>query len=105
VTDHTRRIPAPDGRARYAPIVHEGEGQVYFVRSGPACGVAVRIMRVPLSDLGATPVLLTALPDGIDTGLQQSVQDVGTRVDLWFSRYRCGPGQGDIYRLRDVGPV
>ena len=78
---------------------------MYFVRSGHACGVAVRIMRVPLSDLGATPVLLAALPDGIDTGLQQSVQDLGTQVDLWFSRYRCGPGQGDIYRLRDVGPV
>ena len=104
-TDHTRKIPAPDGRPRYAPVVHEEEGQVYFVRSGPACGVAVRILRVPLTDLGAAAVLLVALPDGIDTGFQQSVQDVGTAVDLWFSRYRCGPGQGDIFRLRDVGPV
>ena len=104
-TDQTRKIPAPDGKARYAPVVHEGEAQVYFVRSGPRCGVAVRIMRVPLPDLGATPVLLAALPDGIDAGLQQSVQELGTRVDLWFSRYRCGPEHGDIYRLRDVGPV
>jgi hypothetical protein len=104
-TDQTRKIPAPDGRARYAPVVHEGEGQVYFVRSGHGCGVAVRIMRVPVSDLGATPVLLAALPGGIDAGLQQSVQDLETQVDLWFSRYRCGPEQGDIYRLRDVGLV
>jgi len=104
-TDQTRKIPAPDGRARYAPVVHEGEGQVYFVRSGPACGVAVRIMRVPVADLGATATVLAALPDGIDAGLQQSVQELEARVDLWFSRYRCGPEQGDIYRLRDVGPV
>jgi hypothetical protein len=104
-TDQTRKIPAPDGRPRYAPVVHEGEAQVYFVRSGHACGVAVRIMRVPLSDLGATATLLAALPDGIDAGLQQSVQDLETQVDLWFSRYRCGPRQADIYRLRDVGPV
>jgi hypothetical protein len=104
-TDQTRKIPAPDGRARYAPVVDEVEAQVYFVRSGHACGVAVRIMRVPLSDLGATPTLLAALPDGIDAGLQQSVQDLGTQVDLWFSRHRCGPRQADIYRLRDVGPV
>jgi hypothetical protein len=104
-TDQTRKIPAPDGRARYAPVVHEGEAQVYFARSGHACGVGVRILRVPLSDLGATPVSLAALPAGIDVGLQQSAQDLGTQVDLWFSRYRCGPMQGDIYRLRDVGQV
>lgn len=105
LTDQTRKIPAADGRPRYAPVVNEREAQVYYVRSGPSCGVAVRILRLPVTTLGATPVLLVALPDGIDTGLQQSVEDLGTQVDLWFSRYRCGPGQGDIYRLRDVGAV
>jgi hypothetical protein len=104
-TDQTRKIPAPDGRARYAPVVHEPEDQVYFVRSGPTCGSGVRIMRVPLTDLGATPVSLVALPDGIDVGYQLSVEELTGQVDLWFSRYRCGPEQGDIYRLRDVGPV
>jgi hypothetical protein len=104
-TDQTRKIPAPDGRARYAPVVHEPEDQVYFVRSGRTCGSGVRIMRVPLTDLGATPVSLVALPDGIDVGYQLSVEELTGQVDLWFSRYRCGPEQGDIYRLRDVGPV
>lgn len=104
-TDQTRKIPAPDGKARYAPVVHESEGQVYFVRSGPTCGSAVRIMRVPLADLGAMPVSLVALPEGIDVGYQLSLDEVGPRVDLWFSRYRCGPRQGDIYLLRDVGPA
>jgi hypothetical protein len=32
-----------------------------------------------------------------------SLEHVGARVDLWFSRYRCAPQQGDIYRLKDVG--
>jgi hypothetical protein len=102
-TDQTRRIPAPDGKARYAPVVHEAEGQVYFVRSGPTCGSTVRIMRLALADLGAPPVGLLSLPAGIDVGVQMSLEQVGAQVDLWFSRYRCDPQQGDIYRLRDVG--
>jgi hypothetical protein len=102
-TDLTRRIPAPDGSSRYAPVVHEAEGQVYFVRSGPACGSAVRIMRLAVADLGASPVVLLTLPAGIDVDLQMSLEQVGARVHLWFSRYRCAPQQGDIYRLRDVG--
>lgn len=102
-TDLTRKIPAPDGKARYAPVVHEAEGQVYFVRSGPTCGSTVRIMRLPVADLGAPPILLLTLPAGIDVDVQMSLEQVGSRVHLWFSRYRCAPQQGDIYRLRDVG--
>ena len=60
-------------------------------------------MRLPLADLGATPVDLLTLPVGIDVGFQMSLEHVGAQVDLWFSRYRCAPQQGDIYRLRDVG--
>jgi hypothetical protein len=102
-TDLTRKLPAPDGKSRYAPVVHEGEGQVYFVRSGPACGAAVRIMRSPLADLGAPPVSLLTLPAGIDVDIRMSLEQVGSQVHLWFSRYRCDQQQGDIYRLRDVG--
>jgi hypothetical protein len=105
VTDHTRRIPAPEGTERYAPVVDEGGEHVYVVRSGSACGAAVRIVRVPLSDLGATPVTIATLPAGIDVGFQLSLEERPSRLDLWFSRYRCGPQQGDIYRLRDVETV
>ena len=105
LTDHTRRIPAPDGSERYAPVVDEGGEHVYVVRSGSACGVAVRIVRVPLSDLGATPVMIATLPAGVDVGFQLSLEERPSRLDLWFSRYRCGPQQGDIYRLRDVETV
>jgi hypothetical protein len=104
-TDETRKIPAPDGTARYAPVVDEGNEHVYVVRSGPRCGGAVRIVRVPLSDLGATPVTIATLPAGIDVGFTLSLEERPTQLDLWFSRYRCGPQQGDVYRLRDVGTV
>ena len=101
--DTTKRIPAPDGRARYAPAVDEAEGQVYFVRSGQACGSSVRIMRVPADDLAAAPVGLTTLPDGVDVGFTLFLVRPAGHVDLWFARFRCGPQQGDLYRLRDVG--
>jgi hypothetical protein len=102
-TDQTRRIPAADGKARYAPVVDEAEAMVYFARSGSTCGSAVHIMRLLVADLGAPPVGLLALPAGIDVGLQTSLEQSGAKVDLWFSWYRCAPGQGDIYRLRGVG--
>ncbi len=102
-TDRTRRIPAPDGKPRYAPVVDEEEGLVYFVRSGNVCGTDVHIMRVPRATLGATPTNLVTLPDGIDVDYQMTLVDVGAQVDLWFSRVRCAAQQGDLYRLRDVG--
>jgi hypothetical protein len=105
VTDTTRKIPAPDGTARYAPVVDEAAQRVYVVRSGQACGAAVRIVRVPVTDLGATPVTIASLPAGIDVGFQLSLEEGPSQLDLWFSRFRCGPQQGDVYRLRDVGAV
>jgi hypothetical protein len=102
-TGTTRRVPAPVGKGHYAPVVDEAEGQLYFARSGPSCGATVKIMRVPAATPAATPVALKTLPSGIDVGYQFSIEDAGDRVDLWFSRFRCDPGQGDLYRLRDVG--
>jgi hypothetical protein len=102
-TDQTRKIPAADGSPRYAPIVDETEGLVYFVRSRTGCGSAVRIMRLPVATLGATPTTLVTLPDGVDVDFQMSLVRLASRVDLWFARHRCSSQQGDIYRLRDVG--
>ena len=76
---------------------------VYFARSGRTCGSVVRIMRLPVTNLGARPAGLVTLPAGVDVDFQVSLDEVSADVDLWFSRYRCGPQQGDIYRLRGVG--
>lgn len=98
-----RRIPTPDGLARYAPAVDEVGMHAYFVRSGQRCGANVRIMRVPVGALGTAPVSLLALPAGIDVGFTLSFTRPADEIDLWFARFRCGPQQGDLFRLRDVG--
>jgi hypothetical protein len=59
-------------------------------------------VRVPLADLGAAPSTIASLPAGVDVGFQLSLEERPARLDLWLSRYRCQPDQGDIYRLRDV---
>ena len=79
----TKRIPSLDGRPR-APVVDEVEGQVYFVRSGQACGANVRIMRVPADDMAAAPVTLTTFPDGVDVGFTLFPVRPAGQIDLWF---------------------
>ena len=103
-TDTTSRFPTRNERSQYAPVLDEASGMLYFVRSAPGCGASVGIWRRTL-DLSGRGVRLVALPDGIDTGWTLSLDDdvAHGRLDLWFSRYRCGSHQGDLAELRDVG--
>lgn len=100
-----RKLPTVDGRPQYAPVIDEGAGSVYFVRSGQACGASVGIWtRVWPLDPDVPAERLVALPSGIDTGWTMSLDHDAAheRVDLWFSRYRCASRQGDVFELRDV---
>ena len=103
-----RKLASVEGRPQYAPVIDEVGGFVYFVRSGHGCGEAVGVWRRawPL-DPDVHAERLVALPAGIDTGwttaLDRDVAD--QRVDLWFSRYRCGAQQGDVVELRDVETI
>jgi hypothetical protein len=103
-----RKLPTVDGRPQYAPVIDEVGGYVYFVRSGHACGASVGVWRRawPL-DPEVAEERLVKLPSGIDTGWTLSLdRDVAhQRLDLWFSRYRCAPRQGDVAELRDVETV
>jgi hypothetical protein len=103
-TDTTMEIPTLQDRPQYAPVVDESRSIVYFVRSHQGCGDTVGIWRRPL-DLSAPGTRLVLLPAGIDTGWTLSLDDdvAHPRLDLWFARFRCGPRQGDLYELRDVG--
>lgn len=105
-TDLNTKIPSPSGRAQYAPVVDEGEEMAYFVRSGRDCGASVGIWRRRV-DLSAAAERLITLPAGIDVGLTMSLEhDVANdSLDLWFSRHRCVPRQGDIYELRQIDVV
>jgi hypothetical protein len=56
----------------------------------------------PLASLDA-PVVITTMPDGIDVWTMSLEQDaVDARLDLLFTRFRCGPYQGDLYELQGV---
>jgi hypothetical protein len=103
-TGTTTRFPTRNDRSQYAPVLNEDAGMLYFARSRPACGASVGIWRRTL-DLSGRGVRLVALPSGIDTGWTLSLDDgaANGRLDLWFSRFRCGSHQGDLAELRDVG--
>jgi hypothetical protein len=101
-TATTTRYPTRNERSQYAPVLDEGSGMLYFVRSGSECGSSVGIWRRTL-DLSGRGVRLATLPAGIDTGWTLSLDHVSGRLDLWFSRFRCGSHQGDLAKLRDVG--
>lgn len=103
-----RKLATVEGRPQYAAVIDEVGGFVYFVRSGVGCGESVGVWRRawPLEpDVHAERLI--ALPAGIDTSWTMSLdRDVANeRVDLWFSRYRCGARQGDVVELRDVESV
>ena len=105
---HRDRPDAEDPRPRREGSVRAGRRRGREPRLLRPVGARVRCRgphhaASPLSDLAATPVGLRTLPAGVDVGGQLSARGRPSRVDLWFSRYRCGPQQGDIYRLRDVG--
>lgn len=104
--DVSRKILSVSGRPQYAPVVDEGGAMMYFVRSGRACGASVGIWRRPV-DLSTAAERVVALPSGIDVGWTMSLDDdvANGRLDLWFSRFRCAPRQGDIYELGEIDVV
>jgi hypothetical protein len=99
-----RKLPSVDGRPQYALTIDEAGGLAYVVRSGSACGSSVGIWRRPWPfDPGTSAERVVALPSGIDVGWTLAVdRSHDPRVDLWFSRFRCGRQQGDVAVLRDV---
>jgi hypothetical protein len=99
-----RKIPS-DGRPQYAPVIDEAGHFVYTARSGQRCGENVGIWRRPwpISNPAPPAERLVLLRDGMDVGFTLSVdRSSGTRVDLWFSRYRCRRQHGDVAVLRNV---
>jgi hypothetical protein len=97
------KLPVPVGKHQYAPTVDEATGEVYFVRSGNACGANVGIWRRPV-DLSALAERIISLPDGIDTGwtLALDVDTGNARLDAWFEYHRCRSRQGDLYEAQGL---
>jgi hypothetical protein len=104
----TRRLPTADRHYGYAPVVDEVNAHVYFVESGKRCGSNVAIWRLPVGDFSVAPTKIVDLPDGIDTGwgatLAPNAAVTGSQ-DVFFERWICSQGEGDIYVARDATSV
>lgn len=100
------KLPVPTGRHQYAPAVDEDRGNVYFVRSGSACGANVGIWRRAV-DLSDAAVKLVDLPDDIDTGWTLGLEEdvANNRLDAWFEYFRCRGRQGDIFEARGLATL
>lgn len=96
-TDETLRMPA-DVPVVYAPAV-TGDGTVFYVRSGYACGQRTKIVKVTdATDLQT----VYSFPDGVDaTDLYATGNDTKT-VDLYLSRVPCRTFDFDVYLLSGV---
>jgi hypothetical protein len=96
------RIPTVNRRAQYGPVVDEVNGYAYWVRSAGGCGNNVRILKAPLTSLDA-PTVIATMPDRVDVWTMSLEQDAANaRLDLLFTRRRCGPSQGDLFEVQGV---
>ncbi len=92
-----RAIPNPKDRAQYAAVVDEANSMVYFGRE-IWCGRNSNIWRLPL-DLTGDPEKVVDLPDGISAGWAPSLtaNAITGHVDLYYERYECATGRGDVF--------
>lgn len=90
-TDNTTQVPTPDRGTSYFPAVDD-DGTVYYGVSGRRCGQNVRLMR---HVTGANrPSEIRSFPDGVDVFPGDVFEH-----NVYFGRYDCERGEGDVYRL------
>jgi hypothetical protein len=99
------RVPTRHDRSQFAPVLDEGNGRVYFVRSGNRCGVNVDILRVPIDDLAATPTTVVEFDADIDMVMSLAPNATDTGLDLLFEGLDCDTRHDDIYVARDVTAI
>jgi hypothetical protein len=98
-------VPTRHDRSQFAPVLDEGNGRVYFVRSGNRCGVNVDILRVPIDDLAATPTTVVEFDADIDMVMSLAPNATDTGLDLLFEGLDCDTRHDDIYVARDVTAI
>jgi hypothetical protein len=79
-------------------------GIVYVARSGKACGSNVRIVRYFGTGDPAQGTVVASLGSGRDLWSAYARKNGDGSVDVFYDRYRCSGGVGDIYRVRDPAP-
>ncbi|MDP9298535.1 MAG: hypothetical protein M3O98_07700 [Actinomycetota bacterium] len=85
----THKVPNPNRQFFYAGSTTDATGEMYFVRSGSACGVKVKIRRWTIGSGATQPVTVASMPDGYDV-LRTFTFNDGTNDNVYFDRLRCG---------------
>ena len=95
----TAQVPNPHRIFYYASSVSDATGNIYFVRSGNGCGVAVKIFRWHIGDPGAYTTV-SSLPTGYDGYPRTSTFNDGTHDTVSFQRQKCaGRYNSDLYQV------
>jgi hypothetical protein len=84
---------------QYAAAV-TSTGVVYVARSGRGCGGA-KIVRYFGTGDPATGTVIASLGTGRDLWSAYARENADGSVDVFYDRYSCRSGVGDIYRVRD----
>jgi hypothetical protein len=79
-------------------------GIVYVARSGRNCGSSVRIVRYFGSGDPTQGTVVARLGRGRELWSAYARENGDGSVDVFYDRYRCAGGVGDIYRVHDPAP-
>jgi hypothetical protein len=97
-------LPEPTSSTYQYGAAVASTGVTYVARSGKYCGSNARIVRY----FGAgDPAQGTVVADlGSGRGLYSAFvrENNNGSIDVFYDRYRCSGGVGDIYRVRDPDP-
>ena len=81
--------------------IDEATGEIYLVQSALQCGRHVTVRRLPLGSSVSTAI--AAFPRGIDVGWTLALAPTADgHQDLYYERYPCRSGNGDVFALRSV---
>jgi hypothetical protein len=90
-------------RHQYAGSVTPG-GVVYLIRSGPACGASVKIVRYDPARDGVNGRVVAALPAGKDVFSTYVRENTDGSVNVFHDRVSCRTGRWDVYKVTDPAP-
>jgi hypothetical protein len=97
-------LPEPSATTyQYAAAV-ASTGVTYVGRSGKQCGSNARIVRYFGSGDPAQGTVVADLGAGRDMYSGFLRENSNGSIDLFYDRYRCSGGVGDIYRIYDPAP-
>jgi hypothetical protein len=97
-------LPEPSATTyQYAAAV-ASTGVTYVARSARNCGTNAKIVRYFGSGDPAEGTVVANLRAGLDFNSAYVRENGDGSIDVFYDRFRCGTGVGDIYRIHDPSP-